>query len=217
MANPKPDEITEKDRRVINGIVENPEMTAKDLCKVLGMTLTAYLGTTRKPAFKLEMDRMTNDLLEVTRFQRTHALIEQSAGSTQAAKLVAELAQEVGRNSRPLESEDSKAIVKTVSQIYMDLQTGAIVSVPDLHSELRTKHPPQDKTDGLPKASEFVLIVEQGKRVGADCANMHIFPPAIAPDGLEHASAASSSINKALEKLTAPCGQGPRKASDDII
>jgi len=211
MADSKPDQITEKDRRVINGLAEYPEYTAREMCAHLEMTMQAYLGTTRKPAFKKEMDKLTNDLLEVTRFQRTHALINASSESTQAAKLVAEMAGEVGRNSAPLESGKDTAVVKSVSQIYKDLNTGAIVSIPDLNADLRVKNPPKDINTTLPNCAESVMIVEAGGRKVADCADLHINPPVSTPEGKARAQAVADDMAKALTHLT------KRKGSHEII
>ena len=217
MADAKPDTITEKDRRVINAIAENPEMTSRQLCEYLKMTMAAYLGTTRKPAFKTEMDKLTNDLLEVTRFQRTSALINASTESTQAAKLVAEMAGEVGRNSQPLESGKDIAEVKTVSTIYKDYQTGAAVEIPDLNSERRTKHPPVDKIEGLPNVAESVLVIEpKGKDNGRKLKyQAQSFP--VTQSSTKQINASISEELEAITRSNAIGTKGPGGSSNDII
>ena len=203
MAEVKPDTITEKDRRVINGLTEHPEYTARQMCEYLEMSMSAYLGTTRKPAFKLEMDKLTNDLLEVTRFQRTTALINSSPDSVQASKLVAEMAGEVGRNSTPLETGKDQAQIKTVSQIYKDLQTGKIISIPDLNEELRADNPPKDKTDLLPNCAESVIVLNVGEKRRLDCANVQINQPVSTEAGKARAAELSKAMSKELAML---CG-----------
>ena len=91
------DEISPKDKRILNAMRANPQMNPKEIREYLDISEEVYLNTMSKPCVKEELKAICQDMLDLSQITRTQNVIDASGDSIQGSKLAAELAGEIGK------------------------------------------------------------------------------------------------------------------------